>query len=139
MMKTITAIPAHIRPRLNVVPAFSGAAPASTLFVYAITSPTATSSPAYVISWRSKARHAAPTDLAAQSLTRAGSARITPMDRPVAPSVALVEVAALEELRKSVILLDPEVELQVVLDDLGGDIPDRPRVVRKGQDDELRV
>src|SRR5689334_12558252 len=146
MMNTITAMPAHIRPRLNVVPAESGAEPASTLFVYAITRPIATSRPAYVISCKSKARHAAPTDLAAQSLTRAGSARITPMDRARgssvarrSSSVALVEVAALQELREPVILLDPEMELEVVLHDLSSDVADGPRVVGEREDHELRV
>src|SRR5690349_16288148 len=135
-MNVTVAIPAHMRPRVKVVPASSGVEPFSTLFVYAMTRPTATSRPAYVISCRSKARHAAPTDLAAQSLTRAGSARITPMDRARSSSVArrsssvaLVEVAALQELREPVILLDPEMELEVVLHDLGGDVADGPRVV----------
>ena len=40
------AMPAHIRPRVNVVPASSGVEPFSTLFVYAMTRPVATNSPA---------------------------------------------------------------------------------------------
>src|SRR6476661_5770613 len=107
-------------PRLTVVPASITDDPASTLFVYAMTRPMATSRPAYVMSCRSKARQAAPTDFAAQSETRA-SARITPIGRS-RPSIAPVEVAAFEEVREPVVLLDPEVELEVVLDDLGGDV-----------------
>src|SRR5262245_57192670 len=112
-----------------------------------MTRPTARSRPAYVVSWRSNARHAAPTDLAAQSETRAGSARITPIGAcPLGPgfvrscpSVALVEVAASQQLREPVILLDPEVELQVVLHDLGGHVADRARVIGEGKDDQRRV
>src|SRR6478609_8437096 len=109
-------------PRLNVVPASITDEPASTLFVYAMSS-------------RSNARHAAPTDFAAQSETRA-SARITPIGRS-RPSIAPIEVAALEEVREPVVLLDPEVELEVVLHDLGRDVFLRPRVVRERQHDEL--
>src|SRR3954468_24947543 len=98
-----------------------------------MTSPIATSRAAYVVSWRSKARHAAPTDLAAQSVMRAGCARIT----PIASSVALVEVAALQEIRDAVVLLDVEMDLDEVLHDLRRGIADGPGVVGEGEDDEL--
>ena len=80
-MKTTTAIPVHIRPRVKTVCVSRVSLPFSTLFVYAMTRPIAASRPAYVMSCRSKARHTAPTDLAAQSVTRAGSARMTPINR----------------------------------------------------------
>src|SRR6476620_7295653 len=106
-----------------------------------MTRPIAASRPAYVASWRSNARQAAPTDFAAQSVTRAGSARITPMrsrQRSIdGSSVALVEVAAAEEIEVPVIVLDPEMELQEVLHDLGAGVALGPRVIREGEDDQV--
>src|SRR6476660_9360277 len=135
-------MPAHMRPRVKVVPASSGVLPLSTLFVYAMTRPMADSSPAYVASWMSKARHAAPTDLAAQSVTRAGSARITPIGCCPLPcgrsSVAPVEVAPPEQVEVAVFVLDAEVELEEVLHDLRRGIPLRARVIRECQHDEVR-
>src|SRR6476661_3724608 len=98
-----------------------------------MTRPIAASRPAYVVSWRSNARQTAPTDLAAQSVTRAGSARMT----PIRLSVALVEVAALEEVEVPVVVLDAVVELEEVLHDLGRGVALRARVVRER--DELGV
>src|SRR4051794_11403219 len=97
------------------------------------------SKPAYAASWRSKARQAAPIERAAQSVIRAGSARITPTAGPrlerigesSSSSVRLVEVAALQQLEVAVIVLDVEMQLQVVLDDLGRGIALGPGVVGK--------
>src|SRR5712675_3068405 len=106
-----------------------------------MTSPRIASSPAYAASCRSKARQAAPMERAAQSVTLAGSARITPMPRSSAgrSSVRVVEVAALQQVELAVVLLDAVMELQVVLDDLGGSVALRPRVVGKGEHDQLRI
>src|SRR5436305_14672282 len=112
-----------------------------------MTRPRIASSPEYAASCRSKARHAAPIDRAAQSVMRAGSARITPttdsmpilVGRRWRSSVRLVEVAALQQVEVAVIVLDVEVQLQVVLDDLGRGVALRPRVVGEGEHDEVRV
>src|SRR3972149_2276077 len=58
---------------------------------------------------------------------------------PYRRSVRLVIVAALEKVEVPVVLLDPVVQLQVVLDDLGRGVALRPGVVREGQDREFRV
>src|SRR5262245_17482017 len=100
--------------------------------------PIVPSSAAYAASCRSKARHAAPIERAAQSLTRAGSARITPIGRPpLLASVRLVEVAALQEVEVAVVVLDSVVELEEVLHDLGAGVALRPGVIGERQDDEL--
>jgi hypothetical protein len=52
-MNTTIAIPDHISARVNVVPVRRTVSPASTLFVYAMTSPIAPSSATYVVSCRS--------------------------------------------------------------------------------------
>src|SRR6478672_3756058 len=141
-------MPVHIRPRTNVVPPLRTVWPCSTLFVYAITSPRMASSAAYAASCRSNARQAAPIERAARSVIRAGSARITPMAGPrgrvgsgssTSASVRLVEVAALQQVEVAVVVLDVEVQLKVVLHDLGGRVALRPRIVGEGQDNEVRV
>src|SRR5215210_6615825 len=139
-------MPAHIKPRRNVEPASSTDRPASTLLLYAIASPTAASSAAYAISWRSNDRHAAPIERAVHCEKRAGSARMTPIRRSSRfggrsrrTSVAVVEVAALEERLEAVILLDPEVQLHEVLDDLGRGVALRPGVVGEREHDELGI
>src|ERR1700675_1082844 len=114
-----------------------------------MTRPRIVSSVAYAASWRSNARQAAPIERAAQSLILAGSTRITPIGRSsrscelgclsCSPSVRLVEVAALQQVEVAVVVLDVEVELEVVLDDLGRDVALRPGVVGEGQHDEVRV
>src|SRR5258705_284401 len=84
---------------------------------------------------------------AAQSVIRAGSARITPMAWSgrasagawLAASVRLVEVAALQEEEVPVVVLDVEVQLEVVLDDLRGHVALRSGVVGEGEDDQIRV
>src|SRR5436190_21702484 len=90
-----------------------------------MTNPRTARSAAYAASWRSNARQAAPIERAAQSVMRAGSARITPMSRRLerrqptsSSSVRLVEVAALEEVAQPEVLLDVEVELQEILHEL---------------------
>src|SRR6476620_2743229 len=139
-------MPVHIRPRTNVVPPLRTVWPCSTLFVYAMTSPRMASSAAYAASCRSKARQAAPMERAAQSVIRAGSARITPMTglrrragSRIDPSVRLVEVAALEQVEVAVIVLDAEVHLQVILHDLRRGVALRPGIVGERQDHEARV
>src|SRR6266566_192697 len=93
-----------------------------------MTNPRIARSAAYAASWRSNARHAAPIERAAQSVMRAGSARITPMPAPRRPaesgsstssSVRLVEVAALQQVEVAEVVLDVEMQLEVVLHDLG--------------------
>src|SRR5215213_1441534 len=74
---------------------------------------------------------------AVHSEARPGWALITPI-RSV-PSVALVEVAAFQQVWQPIILLDPEVELQVVLDDLRRHVALGPRVVGEGENDKVRV
>ena len=78
-MNAMTAMAVHMSARVKIVCVSSVSFPSSTLFVYAMTRPIAARSPAYVVSWRSNARQTAPMDLAAQSVTRAGSARMTPI------------------------------------------------------------
>src|SRR3979409_2353667 len=106
-----------------------------------MTRPRMASNPAYAAIWRSKARQAAPIERAAQSVTLAGSARITPMPRSSVrrSSVRVVEVAALQQVEVSEVVLDAVVELEVVLDDLGRRVALRARVVGKREDDQLRV
>ena len=88
-------------------------------------------------------RHARPrpTDRAAQSEARPvrPASRRESEDRCSRPSVALVEVAALEQVAVAVVLLDVVVQLEEVLHDLRRRVALRPRVVGEGQDDELRV
>src|SRR5258705_8250040 len=75
------------------------------------------------------------------------AARITPMAWSgrasagawLAASVRLVEVAALQEEEVAVVVLDVEVQLQVVLDDLGRHVALGSGVVGEGEDDEIRV
>src|SRR5438045_1881130 len=121
----MSAMAAHISPRRNVDPESSADEPAATLFVYAMTRPIAVSRTAYTVICRSYARHAVVTERDAQSVTRAGSARRTPIrpalrkvlasdfrsDSGRVASVALIEVAAMEKVRKAVVVLDPEMKL----------------------------
>src|SRR5690349_21458761 len=111
-----------------------------------MTSPRIVSRPAYATSCRSKARQAAPIERDAQSVIRAGSARITPTGGLLgcgssswAPLVRLVEVAALQQREVPEVVPDVEVELEVVLDDLGRRVALRAGVVGEGEHHELGV
>src|SRR5439155_21368661 len=55
------------------------------------------------------------------------------------PSVAAVEVAAMEEVRQALVDLELVVQLEVVLHHLGGDVADGVRVIGERDDGELRV
>src|SRR6478752_1560113 len=138
-MNTTMASPDHMSARVNVVPLRRTLSPASTLFVSAITSPIAPRRTANTVSCRSQARQTAPTDFVVTSAKRFGSARITPSEGQLLPcSVALVEVALLEQVVVEVVLLDVEVQLDERLRDLRSRVPLRPRIVGEGEEHELR-
>src|SRR5256885_5251182 len=59
--------------------------------------------------------------------------------RPRLPSIALVEVAATQEIRDAEVLLDPEMELQEVLRDLRRGVALRAGVVGEGEHHQVGV